>query len=105
MLPQGSICTLTCFPSDEIRKFVFDGSEEFHEIPQAFFHYANFSSGGKRSVCDIQGVETQIDEDGGCGFILVDPVMVRTSAPAVSELVTLVGAAASNVRSSANSKS
>lgn len=51
MVPVGAVCTLTPYAEKDVQKFVFDGhSDEFLELPQAFFHYAAFSSGGKR-VC------------------------------------------------------
>lgn len=86
MIPVGSACTLAVYPAAEVRKFVFDGSEDFLELGQAFFHHATFSSNGKEFVCDLQGVE-----DDDVGIILVDPVVLR---PAPPEVMHIVGAVA-----------
>jgi hypothetical protein len=71
-LPRGSACTVTAWPHKEVSKFVFDGSEDFLEVPQAYFHWVAYASGGLEFVCDIQGAE---DDDGG--FHILDPVMLR----------------------------
>merc|ERR1712070_858081 len=58
MIPVGGFCTLAPYSDKEVQKYVFDGvSDEFSEVPQAFFHYTAFASGGKEFLCDIQGVE------------------------------------------------
>jgi hypothetical protein len=85
MIPVGGFCTLAPYAEKEVHKFVFDGSEDFSEIPQAYFHYAAFSSGGKEYVCDIQGVE----EDDGC-FLLVDPCVLRANLPTLKDLVGVI---------------
>jgi hypothetical protein len=83
MIPVGGFCTLAPYSEREVQKFVFDGStEEFSEVPQAYFHYAAFASGGKEFVCDIQGTE---EDDGS--FLLVDPCMLRSGLPTVGQLV------------------
>jgi len=70
----GQVVLVTKFPFASVKKFVFDGKEEFMELPQAFFHYASWSSGGQEVVADIQGAE---DEDGD--IFIVDPVILRPS--------------------------
>mmetsp|Transcript_159758 Transcript_159758/g.508530 ORF Transcript_159758/g.508530 Transcript_159758/m.508530 type:complete len:292 (+) Transcript_159758:104-979(+) len=50
MIPQGTACTLTPFPDVDVQKFVFDGTEDFLELPQTFFHYAAFSSNGQKAL-------------------------------------------------------
>lgn len=82
MIPVGAACTLTPYPWLEVTKLVFSGSEEFMELPQAFFHYAAFASNGKQLVCDIQGVE---DDNGN--FVIVDPCVLRAELPQVADLV------------------
>jgi len=83
MVPVGAVCTLTPYAEKDVQKFVFDGhSDEFLELPQAFFHYAAFSSGGKEYVCDIQGAE---DDDGS--FLIVDPCMLKSNLPTVRDLI------------------
>lgn len=72
ILPRGSACTVTPYPHEEVVKYVFDGADEFMEVPQAFFHYAAFVSGGTEFVCDLQGME----DDSGC-VLLIDPVVLR----------------------------
>lgn len=87
---QGEFITLTPYPSPDVKKFVFDGSEDFLELPQAFFHYVVWASGGREVVADIQGLQ----EDVGVG--LVDPVVLRTSQPTVGGLLgAVVGTQAS----------
>mmetsp|Transcript_58485 Transcript_58485/g.163089 ORF Transcript_58485/g.163089 Transcript_58485/m.163089 type:complete len:311 (+) Transcript_58485:25-957(+) len=82
MVPVGSLCTLAPYPCNEVTKFVLDGSEEFWEVPQAFFHYAAFSSGSKHFVCDIQGAEDD------CGSVLLlDPCLLRDEQPTIAGLV------------------
>jgi len=86
MIPVGTICTLAAYPEKHVQKFVFDGrSDEFSEIPQAFFHYAAFTSGGKEYVCDIQGAE---DDDGS--FLIVDPCILKAGLPTVRDLIGVV---------------
>eukprot|EP00913_Durusdinium_trenchii_P030116 g28220.t1 len=58
-----------------VKKFVFDGTQDFLELAQAFFHHAAFSSGGKELVCDLQGLE---QEDGS--LLLIDPCILRANA-------------------------
>mmetsp|Transcript_35820 Transcript_35820/g.65025 ORF Transcript_35820/g.65025 Transcript_35820/m.65025 type:complete len:336 (+) Transcript_35820:38-1045(+) len=82
LLPVGATCTLTVYPSKEVSKFVFNGSEDFLEMAQAFFHHAAFSSGGKELVCDIQGWE---EEDGS--LLLVDPCILRADKVSIGGLV------------------
>eukprot|EP00927_Polykrikos_kofoidii_P067717 TRINITY_DN63162_c0_g1_i1.p1 TRINITY_DN63162_c0_g1~~TRINITY_DN63162_c0_g1_i1.p1 ORF type:complete len:324 (+),score=41.52 TRINITY_DN63162_c0_g1_i1:70-1041(+) len=92
LVPVNSICTLSPFPSREVAKFVFDGSEEWLEFPQAFFHYAAFSSNGKHLVCDLQGAE---DEAGN--VILIDPCVMRTEKPSVANIIGSVAPAVAAV--------
>jgi len=82
MIPVGTVCTLTTYAYTEAQKFVFDGTEDFLELPQSFFHYATFSSNGRHFVCDVQGVE----EDNG-DILLVDPVILRAVLPGVDDIV------------------
>jgi hypothetical protein len=86
MIPVGGFCTLAPYSDREVQKFVFDGTtEEFSEVPQAYFHYTAFASGGKEYVCDIQGVE---EDDGS--FLFVDPCLLRSGLPTVGQLVGAV---------------
>jgi len=95
MVPVGTYLTLTPYAEKDVQKFIFDGiSDEFSELPQAYFHYAAFSSGGKEYVCDIQGVE----DDNGC-FLLVDPCVLRSNLPTVRDLVGVVANTHSEVQS------
>lgn len=85
-LPQfiaaGDAVLIAPFDPLEVQKFVFDGSEDYHELPQAFFHYAAWSSGGHEMVCDIQGAPT---DDGG--YLIVDPCVLRKSPPTVADVL------------------
>jgi len=72
-------------PFPELRKFVFDGSEDFLEMPQAFFHHAAWLSGSNEFVCDLQGIE---DDDNN--IILIDPCVLRAPKVTVGNLLSTV---------------
>lgn len=99
-LPQfiaaGDTVLLSVFDPMDVQKFVFDGSEEFMELPQAFFHYAAWSSGGHELVCDIQGAQ---EEDGS--ILIIDPCVLRKSPPTVADLIGTVAPMATNLINSA----
>lgn len=83
----GESITIIPYPFPDVKKFLFDGSEDFLEVPQAFFHHASWSSNGNEFVCDLQGIE---DDDNS--VILVDPCIIRAAKPTVGNLLsTLVG--------------
>lgn len=82
----GETVLVIWYPSPRVQKFVFDGSEDFLELPQAFFHYVAFLSRGWEQVADLQGVRD------GHDVYLVDPVVLRT--PEASMLSTLSGISA-----------
>merc|ERR1712232_195797 len=69
----GVSCTLTPYPFTEVRKYVFEGTEPFHDLTQSFFHYAAFASGSDEFVCDLQGNEDRISGN----VYLIDPVVLR----------------------------
>lgn len=91
LLPVGSTCLLTAYSEPEVRKFLFDGSEDFLELAQAFFHHVAFSSGGKELMCDLQGFE---GDDGS--LLLIDPCIWR------SELLTVGALLAQAVKTGAD---
>lgn len=68
----GQAITVTKYPYTQVKKFVFDGQQDFLELPHAFFHFTSWMSGGREVVADIQGLE---DEDGD--IIILDPVILR----------------------------
>lgn len=70
---------------DDVQKFLFDGAEDFSELPHAFFHYVAYSSAGKEFAWDLQGFE---DESGS--VLLIDPCMMRTPAPTIVDMVGAV---------------
>lgn len=78
----GEAVTLALYPYKTVQKYVFDGSEPFLELPQAFFHFCHHQSGGREVVVDLQGVE---DEDGD--IFIVDPVVIRPPPPTVGNLL------------------
>lgn len=78
----GQAISLALYPFKEAHKYVYDGGEDFAELPQAFFHYCCFLSNGREVIADIQGYE---DEDGD--IFLVDPVVIRPSQPTVGSLL------------------
>jgi len=77
----GEAVSLTPYPAATVKKFVFEGGEDFVELPQAFFHYVSWVSGGKETVGDLQGVQDEAD------VLLVDPVLLRASKPGIGELI------------------
>jgi len=79
---HGEVVTLTPYPSHEVTKFVFDGTEEFLELPQAFFHYVAWATGGREMVYDLQGVEYEEAK-----VLLVDPCVLRMQRPGVRDLL------------------
>lgn len=84
-IPQiggGEVMMLCPLPSDDLRKFVFDGSEDFLEMPQAFFHYSTWMAGGREMLFDLQGSES---DDGD--VLLVDPCVLRAPKPGVVDVL------------------
>jgi len=86
LLPRGSFCTVTVYPFPEIMKFVFDGADEYAEVPQGFFHFVMYASGGTDMVCDIQGYEA---EDA---FHILDPVVLGGNKSAMAQYFTTLAA-------------
>lgn len=79
----GEAIMIIPWPFPEIKKFMFDGSEDFLEVPQAFFHHAAWLSNSHEFVCDLQGIE---DDDNN--VILVDPCVIRAAKPTVGNLLS-----------------
>lgn len=79
----GDTLLLTLFDAKNLTKFVFEGAEDFLELPQAFFHFVLWSSGGKELVADLQGIQQERD------LLLVDPVLLTTGDLDISELLSL----------------
>jgi len=77
----GEAVVLTSYPVATVKKFVFDGGEDFVELPQAFFHYVAWASGSRELVADLQGVQDDRD------VLIVDPVMLRASKPTIGDLI------------------
>lgn len=77
----GESLLLLPYAAPQVDKFLFDGSQEFQELPQAFFHYTACQTGGAHYVCDIQGAE----DDGS--FVIVDPMLLRAPKPGISDLM------------------
>lgn len=80
----GEAVALTLFPANSITKFVFEGAEDFLELPQAFFHFVSWTSGGKEMVADLQGVQDDHD------ILLIDPVLIRQPEMGIGDLVNLI---------------
>lgn len=75
-LCPGDEVVLLPYAAPEVTKFVYDGDEHFLELPQAFFHYTFWASGGAGCVADLQGAE---EDDGS--VVLVRPCPLRPAAP------------------------
>ncbi|CAE8625100.1 unnamed protein product [Polarella glacialis] len=81
-LAAGDFVTVCAYPQQEVQKFIFDGNEPFQDVPQAFFHYAAATSGGKDIVWDLQGCR----EQNSGTYLLVDPVVRRRPPATVRNL-------------------
>lgn len=81
----GSVVSLIPYSAQEVTKFTFNGQEDFLELPQAFFHYIVWMSGGRESGFDLQGTET---EDGD--ILLIDPCIVRAPKAGVTDMIKTV---------------
>mmetsp|Transcript_5250 Transcript_5250/g.15512 ORF Transcript_5250/g.15512 Transcript_5250/m.15512 type:complete len:338 (-) Transcript_5250:129-1142(-) len=77
----GEVVTLAPYSAMEVNKFVYDGSQEFLEVPQALFHFAAWLSGGRDLLYDLQGTE---GEDGE--VLLIDPCVLRTPKVGIKDL-------------------
>lgn len=86
LVNPGNVVVLTPYPAVEIRKFVFDGTEDFLELPQAFFHYVAWLSGGAEFVYDLQGFE---GDDGD--IWLADPCFMKAPRPGVGDIFAPLG--------------
>mmetsp|Transcript_42397 Transcript_42397/g.79051 ORF Transcript_42397/g.79051 Transcript_42397/m.79051 type:complete len:352 (+) Transcript_42397:64-1119(+) len=80
----GDAVMLTLFNKPSVTKFVFEGGEDFRELPQAFFHFVSWSSSGQEMVADLQGTEEEKD------FLLVDPVLLRPSNFGLENIVSVL---------------
>jgi len=72
---RGDAVLLLPYSASEVTKFIYDGKEDFLEIPHSFFHYITWSSGGRDCISDLQGAE----EDNG-SVLLVSPCVPRPLA-------------------------
>jgi len=82
LVQDGQVVLMVPYSSPEVQKFVYNGSEEYMEIPQAFFHHADFVSDRRTWVTDIQGVDL---DDGE--FLLVDPCIMTAPRPTPANLI------------------
>merc|ERR1712190_650383 len=88
IVQPGEAVSVVAYPSALVKKFVFEGGEDFLELPQAFFHYVTWLSGGRELVGDIQGV--QDDQD----VLIVDPVVLRSTQPGIGDLLGVIASGA-----------
>merc|ERR1712226_143448 len=84
----GEAVSLVAYPSPVVKKFVFEGGEDFLELPQAFFHYVTWLSGGREFVGDIQGMQDDHD------VLIVDPVVLRPPKATMGDIIGVVASAA-----------
>jgi len=78
----GQHVLLLPYAAPEVSKFVYNGSESFLELPQAFYHFVAWESGGQSPFIDLQGVE---DEDGSV-------LLVHACMPGQTESDGILGA-------------
>mmetsp|Transcript_54656 Transcript_54656/g.97526 ORF Transcript_54656/g.97526 Transcript_54656/m.97526 type:complete len:330 (-) Transcript_54656:154-1143(-) len=81
LVNKGGVVTITDYPAKDVDKFIFDGTEQFMEIPQAFFHHVTWATAGSSMLFDLQGSQT---EDGD--VLLVDPCVLRASKVGVGDI-------------------
>eukprot|EP00931_Biecheleriopsis_adriatica_P012811 TRINITY_DN114069_c0_g1_i1.p1 TRINITY_DN114069_c0_g1~~TRINITY_DN114069_c0_g1_i1.p1 ORF type:complete len:334 (+),score=63.71 TRINITY_DN114069_c0_g1_i1:77-1078(+) len=91
---KGAVVTITDYSAPEVEKFAFDGSEDFKELPQSFFHHAVWATGGSTMLMDLQGSES---ENGD--VLLVDPCVLRSQPPGVSDIVAAAAGKAAQATS------
>jgi len=78
-LAPGAYVAIYPYRWTDVQKFVFEGAEAYLELPQAFFHYVTWLSGGSSLITDLQGIES----DSG-SVLLINPSVVhgaRSPAP------------------------
>lgn len=74
MFSVGDFLVLYILPVvQEIEKFIFNGTDSYSEVPQAFFHFVTLSSGGKDLAYDLQGIEEERNGD----VFLVNPAVLK----------------------------
>lgn len=78
----GDHVMLLPYSAQEVSKFVYDGSESFLELPQAFYHFVAWECGGQSPFIDLQGTE---DEDGSV-------LLVHVCMPGQAEADGILGA-------------
>lgn len=78
----GNHLLLLPYALPEVSKFVYHGSESFLELPQAFYHFVAWESGGQSPFLDLQGAE---DEDGSV-------LLVHACMPGQTEADGILGA-------------
>lgn len=87
LVAAGDSVTLWPYPFKDVTKYIFEGLEDFCEVPQAFFHFAATTSGGREFICDIQGT---CDAHGD--IVIVDPCVLRAPRKTISLMLsTLLG--------------
>lgn len=84
-LSKGDHVHLMSYPEAEVHKFVFNGREEFMELPHALFHYVVSMSRGSLMATDLQGFQ----HDNG-DVLLVDPALQRAPAFNVGNVLASV---------------
>lgn len=42
------------YPATEVTKFILDGTEEFHELSQAFFHHVAWATSSNAMLFDLK---------------------------------------------------
>lgn len=88
IVQPGEAVSLVAYPSPTVKKFVFEGGDDFLELPQAFFHYVSWLSGGREFVGDIQGYQDDHD------ILIMDPVLLRAPKPTIGDIIGVVASAA-----------
>lgn len=73
----GDALSLLPYSAFDVTKFVYDGNDQFLEIPHAFFHHVAWATGGTELVSDLQGIE---EEDGS--VLLVNPCLTKSGPSA-----------------------
>lgn len=87
MFSVGDAVVLYVLPRVQaIHKYVFSASDEYLDLPQAFFHFVAVISGGRELAYDLQGVQ---DESGD--LLIVNPAIMKAQGKSSKQEVPVCG--------------
>ena len=72
------------YPATDVTKFMLDGTEEYHELAQTFFHYVVWQSGGRAVPFDLQGAWASRHEFKATLFKRIEALALRPQKNVIS---------------------